>query len=494
MDSYYGTARLTDCTISGNSALDNGGGLEVYGGTAALAECTVSANAAGSGGGLNNAFGTVTLTSTIVAGDRAGGDVVGTHSGADNFVGGNPLLAPLSYYGGSTQTMPPLPGSPVIAAGIDGSGTATIDQRGEPRPVTGAFDIGSVQTEGYTLTAAGTPQATPSGSAFAKPLTVTVTAKDRLDPVNGGVITFTAPASGASAALSSVSAEIVSGSAFHEGHRRFHGGQLHRHRRRPGIAVAASFSLTNVGTAPTSSVDPSLLRQTVTFTAAVFVAPGSSPTGSVTFYDGSTRLATVSLGGGKATYSTYTLALGTHAIKAVYSGDSTHASSTSPVLDQVVYTRAPIRPLATPDDATAAGRVMFTGVVASSATPGAVRRRSARRAGVGRHGRRVAGAGDGGDAGAHPGRPGASRRPGHRRHPRPWPGRARPIADPGGEDRDQGARALAIAATSPRACARHVAGVIRARDRGFVGWRSEHRPGPAPVLERIRPATPCNRR
>ena len=49
----YGTATLTNCTVSGNSA-DSGGGLYNYG-TATLTNCTVSGNTAGRyGGGLDN--------------------------------------------------------------------------------------------------------------------------------------------------------------------------------------------------------------------------------------------------------------------------------------------------------------------------------------------------------------------------------------------------------------------------------------------------------
>ncbi len=65
--------------------------------------------------------------------------VAGTFLGLNNFTSGNPLLAPLGNYGGPTQTMPPLPGSPAIGAG--GATTLTTDQRGFPR--TSKSDIGA---------------------------------------------------------------------------------------------------------------------------------------------------------------------------------------------------------------------------------------------------------------------------------------------------------------------------------------------------------------
>src|SRR5262249_58385749 len=74
-----------------------------------------------------------------------------------------------------------------------------------------------------------------------------------------------------------------------------------------------------------SSANPSTTGQLVIFTAAVnVVAPGAgTPTGTVTFNDGSTALATLPLSSsGTATFSTSTLAVNSHSIAAVYSGDA----------------------------------------------------------------------------------------------------------------------------------------------------------------------------
>ncbi len=84
-----------------------------------------------------------------------------------------------------------------------------------------------------------------------------------------------------------------------------------------------------------SSVNPSQSGQKVTFTATV-TSPTTTPTGKVTFMDGSTALKTVSLTNGTASYSTTTLAVGSHNITAVYAGNTDVAGSTSPVLVQTV--------------------------------------------------------------------------------------------------------------------------------------------------------------
>jgi len=55
-------------------------------------------------------------------------------------------VAPLGNYGGPTQTMPPLPGSPAIDAGSDSiTNLYTTDQRGQPRLSSVQVDIGAVE-------------------------------------------------------------------------------------------------------------------------------------------------------------------------------------------------------------------------------------------------------------------------------------------------------------------------------------------------------------
>ncbi len=144
-----GTLTLTHSTLSGNMA-DYGGGI-INAGTLTLTQSTLSNNTAGSrGGGIYNVVGTLTLTNTIAAGNNAPTDpnIAGffTPAGA-NITSGDPRLAPLGNYGGPTQTMPPLPGSPAIDAAT--ASTATSDQRGFPIVGTadiGAYEAGTVST------------------------------------------------------------------------------------------------------------------------------------------------------------------------------------------------------------------------------------------------------------------------------------------------------------------------------------------------------------
>ena len=89
----------------------------------------------------------------------------------------------------------------------------------------------------------------------------------------------------------------------------------------------------------TSSVNPSVFSQSVTFTATVAVtSPGTvTATGSVQFFDGQTSLGIVNLTSGSATSAAITnFGVGTHSITAVYSGSSSFVTSTSSAVSQVV--------------------------------------------------------------------------------------------------------------------------------------------------------------
>lgn len=109
----------------------------------------------------------------------------------------------------------------------------------------------------------------------------------------------------------------------------------------PGVVgVLINTTLTPTSTKLTSSPNPSKFGQTVTSTATVTAQPGfdkGTPTGAVTFYDGTTSVGSANLNGsGVAVLRTSTLPVGTDSMTATYNGDSNFAPSTSPVLNQVV--------------------------------------------------------------------------------------------------------------------------------------------------------------
>jgi subtilase family serine protease len=79
----------------------------------------------------------------------------------------------------------------------------------------------------------------------------------------------------------------------------------------------------------TANPNPALVGSAVALTATVTATPvGTTPTGTVTFTSNGTNLATVSLVGGVAIYSTSGLPAGTDTLGCVYSGDANFAPST----------------------------------------------------------------------------------------------------------------------------------------------------------------------
>ena len=87
-----------------------------------------------------------------------------------------------------------------------------------------------------------------------------------------------------------------------------------------------------------SSANPSVYGQSVTFTATVNgVAPMTgTPTGTVTFVDGTTNLGTITLNAGSATYTTSTLGAGVHDITVTYGGNAYFSPDTSSTLAETI--------------------------------------------------------------------------------------------------------------------------------------------------------------
>ncbi|HEX9005557.1 MAG TPA: putative Ig domain-containing protein, partial [Blastocatellia bacterium] len=248
---------LTNCTLSGNSVTGSGGpvtagGLAnyaVFGGeaTANLINCTITGNTAASSANAGGIFSgrddddsdaNIILKNTILSGNsdaqalKVNGGLItsdgnnldstgstGFSNGANGDAVGtvgtpiDPLLSVLGNYGGSMPTHALLLGSPAINAGTS-TGAPSTDQRGIARPQLTLFDIGAFESQGFTLAiASGNNQSAVVNSAFSLPLSVTVTANDAGVPVDGGIVTFTPPGSGASATIASNPATIGGGTA-----------------------------------------------------------------------------------------------------------------------------------------------------------------------------------------------------------------------------------------------------------------------------------------
>jgi fibronectin-binding autotransporter adhesin len=178
-----GTVTIYNSTFTANQAQRDSKGGAIYsaGGSLVVVNSTLVANSAANlSGGISMSIGAFMLTNSIVA-LNIGGDVDRTPLGTNNFILGDPLLAPLGNYGGPTPTMPPLPGSPVIDAGLDSvTNWIATDQRGYLRRSGAHVDIGAVEVQ----------QANPNNPPVLNPLVGLPNGAWRLTFTNDPAIDF----------------------------------------------------------------------------------------------------------------------------------------------------------------------------------------------------------------------------------------------------------------------------------------------------------------
>ena len=361
---------LTNCTLADSAGF---GLLNDYG-TATLIACTVTGNQnQGLANYYSNGTGTITLTDTIVAGNTSGNaaadigglapqDVTGTYNlvgtggsggltndGTNVLDVSDPGLAALGDYGGSTQTVALLPGSPAIGAGTAVSGVTT-DQRGLPLD-SPTPDIGAFQSQGFTLTAVGaTSESVAPGASVT--LAVTVSANNPNEPVAGGVVTFNAGSSGgASATLTgtpaTIGAAVIGGTNYADAAvvtatANATAGTYTVTATAAGAATPVDFTLTNL--IELSFSGPGLANQTITYGTSSVTISGTLASGAnapvgadvdVTLVNGPTQSATIGTGGAFTTTFTNTASLGVagspYTFDLTYAGDATFAPASTTV-------------------------------------------------------------------------------------------------------------------------------------------------------------------
>jgi uncharacterized repeat protein (TIGR01451 family) len=211
---------VENSTIASNYALaaccgGNGGGIYQFYGSLAIIETTISGNyAINSGGGFTGVDGATYVDTSIIAGNQAGTNpdidldgnemelfhsLVEVPSGPYTDLGGNIFnqpaqLGPLQDNGGPTFTMMPELTSPAVNA-VDPANVAELprDQRGFTRPV-GFVDMGAVELQ------AGTVQFAQAAETFAESAgTVTIS------------VTRTGEGSGDASVLAGVSGGTATG-------------------------------------------------------------------------------------------------------------------------------------------------------------------------------------------------------------------------------------------------------------------------------------------
>jgi subtilase family serine protease len=311
---YLGTGVLPGCYFHDISATPNPSSTTQQQtpfvmGTTAI-PCTGSAAAAG----------IFTDTSTNPASNSAncyGYEITVTGSGST-------LTTTPNYYGilstadnASSPAFPATPGYD-LATGLGSPNVSAL--------------INAPQWAGLSITTLTLPQGTV-GSAYSQ----AIAASGRITPYTWSVVSGSLPQG-----LTIGSATgVISGTPTAAGVSTFT-IQVADSESTPATATA-SFTLTVVAAAVPSPTTTTLTSSSatagagknVTFTATVS-GSGGTPTGTVTFYNGTASIGAATLANGVATLTTSFSAAGTATIQATYSGDANFAGSTSTSLTETI--------------------------------------------------------------------------------------------------------------------------------------------------------------
>ena len=297
---------------------------------------------------------TLTLTATVTASNGV------APTGAVTFLNGAATLGTgtLNASGVATLVLTPAVGTYSITASYGGSSTDASSVSSPPITVT-------VNPAVTTTTLIATPTTLYAGRTLT--LTATVTAGSGSTPT--GTVTFlngaaslgtgTLNAAGVAALVLTPPLGIYSITAAY-------GGTTDDAPSVSSPPITVNVDYPATATVLTASPDPSPVENNVTFTATVSSSAGT-PTGTVSFYDGTVLLGTSTLESGVATYSTSALTVGSHNITAQYPGVAGFAASTSSVVVEV------ITPPAFSISASPASLSVYTGEAATytvTVTPG----------------------------------------------------------------------------------------------------------------------------
>ena len=270
------------------------------------------------------AFSPITLRSQVSS-------QYGTPTGSVTFSAGPRILATVDLNGAglATATIPTLgAGTYTIVA------TYTADTRFQPSSSNTVQEVVNGAQTATSLTAA------PNPALYGQPVVVsvrvqntggsrlpagTVQLADGATPL--GAATITAGAGSFTTSALSIGKHTITATFQGDGDSNTSQGSTIE----TVLPIGTSISLS-------TTPNPSSTGQTVTMTAtAISAPPASVPTGEVTFRDGSNVLGTVALGpNGTATFTTSSLAVGSHPLQASLSALPFFLESNSPVVTQTV--------------------------------------------------------------------------------------------------------------------------------------------------------------
>jgi len=276
----------------------------------------------------------------------------------------DPKLLPLGSYGGTTPTMLPMPGSSAICLGYLPAPIEIYlqqiptDQRGFPSTNTTyldggvCIDSGAVQTN-YALAFAQGKYSGTIGLAVSPTPVVAVTESG--NPFAGGAVTLTYSGAGALSNAGPVNSAATTGNATFSNFSVDTAGDGTLTASMPlwpangegdnSISAGYAIATADLTISAQTTVAPlvvvsantltTFLQNPVTLTATVS-SPSGTPSGTVTFLNGTTSLGQGTLVNGVASLSVSTLTAGSHTITVSYAGDQKFLAGTSAPITEFV--------------------------------------------------------------------------------------------------------------------------------------------------------------
>lgn len=215
-------------------------------------------------------------------------------------------------------------------------GSEDVSLAGTPTGNFDTSDVGTAKTvtiTGFSLTGAD------SGNYFLAAITTTADITARAITATADLQTKAYGDADPALTFQVTSGSLVGADSFSGSLSRVTGETVGSYAIQQGsLALSGNYDLSFTGdnltitqaattTTLSSSANPSVFAQTVTFTATVGAAPGT-PTGNVIFTVDGAPVSTATLNGsGQATYAGAFTTLGTHTLSAAYQGDSRYSTS-----------------------------------------------------------------------------------------------------------------------------------------------------------------------
>lgn len=270
---------------------------------------------------------TLTITATVDAASGA------TPTGTVTFLNGAASLGAgsVNANGVADLTLTPAIGTYSITASYGGSSTDAPSA--SPPPITVTVSASATTT---TLTASA------SSLTYGQQLTLTATVTAASGPTPSGSVNFlngtTSVGTGSvnSAGVATLTLNLAVGAYSITAS---YGGSSTDSASVSSPPVAVTVTAAATTTTVTSSLNPAPFAAAVMFTATVgdsATPAGPPPTGTVSFFDGTTLLGTATLASGVGTYTISTLSAGAHNITATYAATTDFSASMSSVLIQVI--------------------------------------------------------------------------------------------------------------------------------------------------------------